>query len=169
MTLTNKVKVILKHIGNTCLTFVFICSLVFLGLKAMKIESFVVMSGSMEPTIHTGAIVFVDTKYDYEQLKIDDIVVFNANQTHVIHRIVEQTSQGFITKGDANDQEDGITVTQQTFQGKELFSLPYVGYVIALLNQYHFIYIMIGLVICYFLYVMIKTKTKQERGIHDGL
>lgn len=128
----------------------------------MKIDSFVVMSGSMEPTIHTGALVFVDTKYEYHDLKVGDIAVFNKENIRVIHRIVEQTSTGFITKGDANNEQDGITVTTDTFKGKELFSIPYIGYGIALLNQYHAIYVVIALIIGYFLYQIIFSFIIKE-------
>lgn len=151
-------------IGNFILTVVFVLCLAFLGLKAFGIQSNVVMSGSMEPTIPTGSVVFVDEKYDYDKLKINDIAVFQAgNNTSdgssmkVIHRIIEKRDEGFVTKGDNNDVSDGVTVTKQTFQGKEVFHIPYIGYGIKLMNQYHLNIIIIGLVFCYILYQFVFT------------
>lgn len=154
----------IKWIGNVLLTIVFVVCLAFLGLKAFGIQSNVVMSGSMEPTIPTGSVVFVNEKYDYDKLKINDIAVFQAgNNTSdgssmkVIHRIIEKRDEGFVTKGDNNDVSDGVTVTKQTFEGKEVFHIPYIGYGIKLMNQYHLNIIIIGLVFCYILYQFVFT------------
>lgn len=80
-------------------------------------ESYVVMSGSMEPTIQTGDVVFV---YERRPSAIDegDIITYNleGESTEVTtHRVVdvERTEAGeraFITKGDANEDPDPYQV-----------------------------------------------------------
>ena len=158
------IKKIAQWLGNLLLTVVFVLCLAFLGLKAFGIQSNVVMSGSMEPTIPTGSVVFVDEKYGYDKLRINDIAVFQTGNTgsdgssmKVIHRIIEKRPEGFVTKGDNNEASDGVTVTRDTFEGKEVFHIPYIGYGIKLMDQYHLNIIIIGLVFCYFLYQFVFT------------
>ena len=74
-----------------------------------------VVSGSMEPAINLGSVVFTKAETDYQR---GDIVSFSnkAGQT-VTHRIMEiKTSpagQSFILKGDANNTADGEEVKKR--------------------------------------------------------
>lgn len=92
------------------------------------IKSFVVLSGSMEPTLPVGSVVYVQKSPSYTS---GDVISFTneAGQT-VTHRIVENSNEGFITKGDANDSPDQAIVTKSSVIGKSLFSIPYVGQII---------------------------------------
>jgi len=92
-----------------------------------------VLSGSMEPAIHTGSVVIVTPAKDY---KIGDIITFEAvgkNGIPTTHRIKEiKNTDGnvlFITKGDANNATDSREVVASGIRGKVLFSIPYLGYV----------------------------------------
>lgn len=94
----------------------------------------VVKSGSMEPTIHTGAIVVVKPISDY---KIGDIITFGkTSKTEVptTHRVYDIKVQGgqpiYITKGDANNGPDGKEITKEDVIGKTLFSIPLIGYAV---------------------------------------
>jgi len=93
-----------------------------------------VLSGSMEPAIHTGSIVVVKPAKDY---KINDIVTFGPNtrtKTPTTHRIfdirVENGNPIYITKGDANDGPDAKEIQPREIIGKVLFSVPYAGYAV---------------------------------------
>lgn len=92
---------------------------------------FTVQSGSMEPTIKTGSLIFVRPEADYN---IGDIVTRRTNDPKVTitHRIVSKEEiQGkiaFETKGDANDAPDGEKFTKEGIIGKEIVKLPYIGY-----------------------------------------
>jgi len=92
------------------------------------IKSFVVLSGSMQPTLPVGSVVYVQQAQQYEK---GDVVSFSndAGQT-VTHRIVKKTEDGFVTKGDANDTEDQAVVSQSSIIGKSVFSVPYAGQII---------------------------------------
>lgn len=93
------------------------------------IRSFVVVSGSMQPSIKVGSIVFVKKAPQYE---LGDIVAFtnNANQT-VTHRIiaVNEKSDGIFyqLKGDANNTPDREEVLAKSIIGRELLTVPLVG------------------------------------------
>ena len=88
----------------------------------------VVMSGSMEPTIETGSLLLIDTKYN--KLEDNDIVAFETGGALVVQRLVEETEEGWITKGDANKTEDPWRVDHNSIKGKAAFWIPKLGYLI---------------------------------------
>lgn len=94
-----------------------------------------VLSGSMEPKIKTGSLVFVLPSANY---KPGDVITFKGaggpKAVPVTHRIVEMKvehgSPVYVTKGDANNSPDTRQILQNEIIGKELFSVPYFGYAI---------------------------------------
>ena len=92
-----------------------------------------VLSGSMEPNISVGSLVVVK-KAVLKELKVDDIISFSANGQVITHRIIFIENTGdIITKGDANNYEDGIY--EKEIIGKVLVSIPKVGYFFRLLQS----------------------------------
>lgn len=101
-------------------------------------EALIVQSGSMEPAIPTGSVIWIyDTKAD--NLKNGTIITYgpggeNPDDQYTTHRIVEvrQTDQGveYVTKGDANDDPDPGTVTPDQIAGVHGFTVPYLGYAV---------------------------------------
>ena len=94
----------------------------------------IVQSGSMEPTIRTGAIVVIDSAPTY---KVGDIITFYFSPSDKIpttHRVIEVGSKDgearYLTKGDANKNADPREIEKKTVVGKVLFSLPFAGYVL---------------------------------------
>jgi len=89
-----------------------------------------VYSGSMEPAIPVGGIVVIKP-VDPETLKIGDVICFKlegGSATTVTHRIFNMTEEGFITKGDANEDPDQWTVKKGNVIGKVVFTVPFIGY-----------------------------------------
>jgi signal peptidase len=87
-----------------------------------------VYTGSMEPAIPVGSVVVIKP-VEPETLKIGDIICFQLSQpTSITHRIINITSQGFITKGDANEDPDQWTVRKENVIGKAIFTIPFIGY-----------------------------------------
>lgn len=67
-----------------------------------------VVSGSMEPTLHIGDVIVVDTKVkDYN--KNDIITFYDSEGSFITHRIVSINDKEMITKGDNNNTEDEPT------------------------------------------------------------
>lgn len=94
----------------------------------------VVLSGSMEPAIHTGSVAAVKPAREY---KVGDIITFGEKTktktptTHRIHEIKETDGvKSYITKGDANNAPDQKPVSEKEIIGKVLFSVPYLGYAV---------------------------------------
>lgn len=88
-----------------------------------------VVSGSMEPNIPTWSLCVINTRASYESIEVGDVVVYSrSNGKRIIHRVIEITPEGLITKGDANFSDDGVSVTSENLVGKTLFHIPYLGY-----------------------------------------
>ncbi|KKQ02045.1 MAG: Type I signal peptidase [Candidatus Roizmanbacteria bacterium GW2011_GWA2_36_23] len=99
-------------------------------------KSFLVQSGSMEPTIMIGDIIISHKQYQYNK---NDVVTFmNADQRVVTHRIIEASvskdKTSFITKGDANRSEDSDLITDENIIGKVIFIIPKLGYLVGFIK-----------------------------------
>jgi signal peptidase len=97
-----------------------------------------VQSGSMEPAISTGSVVFVQD-VPAERVQEGDVITYRDGGGNLItHRVIEKYTAGeslrFITKGDANEDPDGEPVYRGKFVGKVIFSIPLMGYVVAFGN-----------------------------------
>ena len=110
---------------------------------------FIVMSGSMEPAIATGSICVVNTKASYEEIQKGEIIAYQTETgMRVTHRVVGKEANGLLTKGDANDFADGIVTGADNFIGKNIYSIPYIGYVLKFLQQPQVILGIMMLFIC---------------------
>lgn len=109
----------------------------------------VVLSGSMEPAIHTGSVVVIKPADTYSA---GDVITFGKDtrdQVPVTHRIVAVEGAGtqkvFVTKGDANGDNDSGSVRISEVIGKVFFSIPYVGFVLTFAKtKLGFIFLVIG-------------------------
>ena len=89
--------------------------------------SYVVLSGSMEPAIAAGSLVYVADTGDYQP---GDVVTYTHDGRTVTHRVVVETPGGYETKGDANDDRDSYTVERSAVRGEVVFEVPHYGTVL---------------------------------------
>ncbi len=89
-----------------------------------------VQSGSMEPTLHKGDLLFVKEKTEFN---IGDIVVYQSEGILVVHRIVDIEGSIITTKGDANNTSDE-PFSSEYIKGKVVFKVPSVGYAVDFLK-----------------------------------
>jgi len=84
-------------------------------------------SGSMRPAYQPGDLAVV---YVPRELTVNpgDVVLFNASVGPTIHRVVSIENGLITTKGDANDSVDAEKISH--VEGKVLFMIPKIGYVI---------------------------------------
>ena len=98
------------------------------------IQRYLVVSGSMEPSLYAGDIVFVNTNIDFEDVEIGDVIIFKHRGMNIIHRVIETMTINektyFKTKGDANKFDDGFVVSTENFSGKALFHIDKIGYAV---------------------------------------
>lgn len=101
-----------------------------------NVEVKIVQSGSMEPSIMTGAIVVIKPESSYS---VGEVVTFGKDTKKDVpttHRIVlaktDAASGGmvFTTKGDNNEDVDPNPLYEKDIIGKVIFDMPYVGYIL---------------------------------------
>ena len=113
-------------------TGVFICTILLLLIlslpKLFGFDTYNIVSGSMEPEIPVGSMVFVKT-VDCHELQEGDIIVFYSNEVPVCHRVTENNtfSNTLITKGDANESEDFRATDYAEVIGIVKYHLPLFG------------------------------------------
>jgi signal peptidase len=106
--------------------------------KVMGKELLTVLSGSMEPTIHTGSIIAVTPSPDTAALKTGDVITFKSlddPNVLITHRIIEiktmDSQLHFITKGDNNDAADPSPIPASNVVGVYTdVTIPYLGFII---------------------------------------
>lgn len=136
------------------------------GLYLLGKTPRVIVSGSMEPEIHTGSLAFIDTKVPYEDIKEKDIIAFkNESGSMVVHRALSVSDGGIETKGDANDVSDGVTTTSDNYYGKYMFSIPNIGYVLFAIKSKRGIIITVTAIVAYILlgYIIGDNNDKKEK------
>ena len=112
----------------------------------------IVISGSMEPNIHKGDLLFVagidaeDIKNGTAEDKNGDVIVFDARglwsgapQEPIVHRVVDKYLVGdtwyFRTKEDANPAWDAAPVPESAIIGVVIGGIPYIGWVKIFLTE----------------------------------
>ena len=154
----------------------FFCFIVLLFMLAILnqlprlfgIRPFIVLSGSMEPEIPTGGVIFVDTNAPPDQIHVGDVITYYIKGTTVTHRVVAETASSVTTKGDANEQADLSPVSRNQILGRVLFHIPCLGYIYAKLSQPVFLVVLgsllsVNLIIEAICSLNITTKKQKEK------
>ena len=125
---------IIKNTGFWLLIALFVLLFATIIAQLFGIHRYLVVSGSMEPSLYAGDIVFVNTNIDFEDVEIGDVIIFKHRGMNIIHRVIETTTINektyFKTKGDANKFDDGFVVSTENFSGKALFHIDKIGYAV---------------------------------------
>ena len=130
------IKKIWNAFTTVLVTLVVIGAVLLVGVRLVGFDVYTVLSGSMEPTYHTGSVIYVKD-VDYTELEAGDVITFMLDEdTVATHRIVEVVPDEedasvlrYRTKGDANAAEDGGLVHYKNVIGSPVFSIPYLGFV----------------------------------------
>jgi signal peptidase len=99
----------------------------------------VVLSGSMEPKMSPGDAVIV-REVPASEIQERDVITFQrtGSDTPTTHRVIEkrQTESGieYVTKGDANEERDRGTVSQDRVVGEVILVIPFIGRVVQFAN-----------------------------------
>jgi signal peptidase len=100
--------------------------------KALGWDGMIVLTGSMEPTLHAGGVAFVDP-VPAERIRVGDVVTFTRSGSgqQLTHRVMEvlpaPDGPRLRTKGDANAAVDGWVVGPGQVVGKVRYALPGFG------------------------------------------
>jgi len=88
------------------------------------IRSYIVVTGSMEPVLPTGSVVFTVHRPPYI---VGQIITFNRGSITVTHRVVGIKDGKYQTKGDANSDSDPQLVNANDVLGTDFLTVPYLG------------------------------------------
>ncbi len=116
---------------GTAFAAVVMISIVLLISNQFRYGTLVIATESMTGEINKGdAIVY--EKYDDQSIAVDQVIVFEKNNSHLVHRVVKVESINgetrYYTKGDANEDMDTGYITDVDIVGVTKFKLPFVGY-----------------------------------------
>jgi len=126
---------VIKVLINTLMTLILIIGILFIFLYLIGIVPYVVETGSMRPVIKPGSLCFVNKHVSYYDIKENDIIAYTASTgDKITHRAIKITEEGIETKGDANERSDGISTTRDNYIGKNIFSIPKLGYGVKLIQ-----------------------------------
>lgn len=139
----------------------------------------IVGSDSMKPKMTKGDVVFI-RQTSYSELKEEDIVVYYSNQKRIfiVHRLIEKVEDGWIIKGDANQDIDNELVTLENYFGTVIKSgkFFYLGYITLghrwiffLIIFILFLTIIINELIGIFKLISLKKKEEQQKQALDQL
>lgn len=134
--MNRSLKKVWNIVSTVLVALVVVLALLLAGARLLGMQVFTVLSGSMEPTYHTGSLIYVK-KIDTADIQPGTVITFMLDEdTVATHRVVEvvpdeedPTVIRFRTKGDANEAEDGTLVHYKNVIGTPIFSIPGLGYV----------------------------------------
>jgi len=127
---------VLKVTGNLLIGLIILACLPVAVPKLLGIQTYNVISGSMEPSISVGSIVYVKNA-EFDELAEGDVIAFESGASVVTHRITSIDSQSKLitTKGDANDTEDFVPVAYVNVIGRVVAHVPFLGYIASWLSE----------------------------------
>ena len=127
---------IIKNTGIWLLIALVVLLFATIIAQLFGIHRYLVVSGSMEPSLYAGDMVFVNSNVDFEDVQLGDVIIFQYEDMNIIHRVIEESTtidgqQKYLkTKGDANKFDDGFVVSTENFSGKALFHIDKIGYAV---------------------------------------
>ena len=126
-------------LGTVLLILLILACIPFTLPKALGYQAYTVISGSMEPAIPVGSIVYIKEMKPENVVEGDVIAFYGGRDSNamITHRVVEnRVIMGeFITKGDANESTDMNPINYDEFIGRVEFDLPWVGIVAQFLTS----------------------------------
>ncbi len=100
------------------------------------IRSFVVLTGSMGPSIPQGSIIFTQRTPSYQKGDVISFQKGNVTMTHRVVQVIDAKGVSYQTKGDANKTADPESVSSKDVLGKSIFFVPYVGKLVLFLKTF---------------------------------
>ena len=123
-------------IGTLMLLTVIAAALPLTVPQYMGYQIFNVVSGSMEPEIPIGSVIYVK-EMDPVDIEKGDVIAFQSGDSVVMHRVTDnKVVEGkFSTKGDANNSEDLNEVPYDSLVGKVVRHIPVLGQLLILFGS----------------------------------
>ena len=133
--------------------------------RLMGYEIYEVVSGSMEPEIPVGSVIYVKAAQPQE-VEAGDVIAFQKDGSVITHRVEENhyVEGEFITKGDANREEDVEPVAYGSLIGKVERHVPVLGIVMSLLASNTGKLYAVLLAVCGVMFHMLSAILRDRQG-----
>lgn len=130
---------ICSALGTVLLIVLILVCLPLTVPRVLGYQIYTVVSGSMEPAIPMGSLVYVKG-LPPQEVEEEDVIAFYgaADGTSIItHRVVANSEimKEFITKGDANEVRDMNPVPYDNYIGKLMLTVPGAGKVVQIFTS----------------------------------
>ena len=126
-------------------------------------KAFVIISGSMVPSIDIGDVVIVKDK---DNVKVEDVIAFRRDSSVIVHRVVKEMQingkQMFQTKGDNNNVADSELVDTKAIEGVMIGKIPFIGYILMWMYNNLSIVIVGTVIILIIRYFVLKYVIKSK-------
>ena len=159
-------------IGTLILAAVILTSVPLAVPRLLGYEIYNVTSGSMEPALPVGSVIYVQ-RVAPETVKEGEIIAYYVDGTVITHRVVENrfVEGEFVTKGDANDMEDISNTHYSDLVGVVKYHIPVLGdYLMVYSNQLTKVYLL-TLAFCGVMFNMLagRMRRRQEERFQEEL
>lgn len=163
-------KKVFHYIGYITAGILVLAIIAHFALYLFGYRALVVVSGSMEPDIKTGSVIYIKT-YDqdeiYNNVKVGDYITFVNNEgNNVTHAVIyinpvadEIQTQG-IREGAAIDDK----ISSADFVGKFVFTISYLGFIVKVIGSQTFIIAFISVIVTGYLITAIIKEIKKGKA-----
>jgi len=149
----------------------------FVGSALGASPVYVVVSGSMIPTLEIGDLVIAQS-VPYSSIHVGQVIIYARPDSlggcageNIVHRVVAITSQGLITQGDnrktnpnPDEPYDWPPVPAACVKGVVVLAVPYLG-LISMLVPYPWNYALVGMIL---IFVFLSELRPSGKGREEG-
>jgi len=165
-----RIKTILNTMGILIMLIIILTAAPLTVPKLLGYHIYAVLSGSMQPAYPVGSVVYLREEVPEKIQTGDAITFYLPEEADVVmtHRVVEidTVKQEFVTKGDANQEEDEEPVAFDRLIGKPVFCIPGIAVLSDFINTATGKAVAFSLFafsfICWVIADLIKVKHKQK-------
>ena len=133
-------------------------------ISLLGYKAYIITTDSMTPSINAGDVIIVK-KVQEEKLQVGDVITFQKQDKVITHRITNIEEQDgkkvYTTKGDNNNLEDNETIEYANIEGKNVLTIPKLGYIIHTLEN-QIVFLLIVLILLILLFLKIEKDEKME-------
>ena len=162
---------VLVSVGTAILALTLIMYIFLMMPKFLGLKTYLVASGSMEPTIPVGSMIF-SREVNPANLAEGDIIVFlkaEEDNVPITHRVLsnDKDAKTIVTKGDHNPDLDPMPIQYNNVIGKVVWHTPAIGALTAPLTRPVGKLVMLLIVLEGFLFTEVGSRLKKHRKRHN--
>lgn len=177
---TEKLNQKTKKLVNGIRFFITVALIIALGYALLnyvpfieKYDSYVIVSGSMEPVIMKGDVVLIDHSIELDELHEGDIIAFNADINddgvnevivHYLYSIEEENGiRTFRTKPEVSDDIDDWVLFDEDILGIHANTIPNVGFFLRFAQSSIGKIVLVLDIVAIYLMIEIMTNSKEQK------